>query len=177
MRAPAILGSVVVAAVLATGCQLSEDGASPTCKAARPEPLFLVAQAVPSAELIPCVVSYPGGWSLGTVDVRDGKARLRFDSDRGGRGALTVTLRPECDVAGAIEVPTDEPGTVRYDEMPDVDEGFRGLRTYVFAGGCVTYGFKVSSARAGELVDEGTLAVGFLSRAEVERRIKEGVER
>ncbi|MDQ3898070.1 MAG: hypothetical protein M3326_12670 [Actinomycetota bacterium] len=169
--------SISIAAGLATGCKLSDDGASPACNAARPEPLFLVAQAVPTAALIPCVTGYPGGWRLGTVDVRDGRARIRLDSDRGGRGALTVTLAEGCDVAGAVEVPTDKPGTARYDGMPDVDDGFRGVRSYRFEGGCVTYSFDVGARRAGPLVDEGALAVGFLSRAEVQRRMEKGIPR
>ena len=171
-RTSALAAAAATAALLATGCGLSRDGASPACNAARPEPLFLVAQAVPTAELVPCVIAYPGGWALGGVDVSDGRASIRLDSDRGGSGALTVTLLDGCDVTGTIEVPTDKPGTLRYDAMPDVAKGFRGARSYLFDGGCVTYRFDIESPRAGALVDEGSLAVGFLSRDEVRARME-----
>lgn len=170
----ALIAAIVAAALLPTGCGLSRDGASPACNAVRPEPLFLLAQAVPTAELVPCVIAYPGGWTVGKVDVRDGRAAIRLDSDRGGSGALTVTLVDACDVTGAIEVPTDKPGTVRYDAMPDVAGGFRGVRSYVFDGGCATYRFDIESRRPGVLVDEGAMAVGFLSRDEVRARLERG---
>lgn len=176
MKAIAVLVSITAAAVLAGGLGLSRDGASPTCSAARPEPLFLVSQAVPTADLIPCVTAYPGGWTLGRVDVRAGEASFRLDSDRGGSGALTVVLQPACDVADMVEVPTDKPGTVRFDGMPDVEHGFRGVRAYRFEGGCIVYRFDIEARRAGVLVDEGSLAVGFLSRAEVKTRMEEGIQ-
>ena len=108
---------------------------------------------------------------VGSVDVHNGRASFTLNSDRGGSGALTVTLQASCDVAGAIEVPTDKPGTVRFDAMPTVDRGFEGTRTYRFEGGCVTYRFDIESERAGPLVDEGSLAIGFLTRAEVQARM------
>ena len=174
MRTSLIAG-VAAGLLLATGCGLSRDAASPACNAVRPEPLFLVAQAVPTAELVPCVIAYPGGWTQGPVDVRDGRAAIRLDSDRGGSGALTVTLADACDVTGAIEVPTDKPGTIRYDALPDVAQGFRGVRTYLFEGGCATYRFDIESRRPSVLVDEGAMAVGFLSRDEVRTRMERGV--
>lgn len=162
--------AAVAAAVLSAGCGLTTNTDEPVCTTVRPEALYLAAQAVPSAGMVPCITGYPGGWKLGSVDVRDSRASFTLDSDRGGSGALTVTLRDGCDVAGAIEVPSDKPGTARFDSMPVVDEGFRGVRSYVFDGGCVTYRFDIRAGRAGALVDEGSLAVGFLTKAEVEAR-------
>ena len=37
------------------------------------EPLWLQAQAVPSASLVPCVHDLPVGWSFGSVAVNDGR--------------------------------------------------------------------------------------------------------
>lgn len=37
------------------------------------EPLWLQAQAVPSASLVPCVRDLPIGWSLANVAVNDGR--------------------------------------------------------------------------------------------------------
>lgn len=172
MRARHALAAVAVAvAVLSTGCGATTNTSDPACAAARIEPLYLVSQAVGTAEHIPCVNAYPGGWSLGSLKVRDGRATFTLDSDRGGSKALTVTLQETCDVAGAVEVPSDQPGMARFDQMPDVSAGFRGMRTYRFNGGCVTYRLDVRSPRAGSLVDEASLAVGFLTRTEVHDRM------
>jgi len=172
MRTPFVLAAVTTVAALAgVGCGISTDTSSPVCAAVRAESMYLVTQAVPGAELVPCVTAYPGGWELGSVDVHNGRASFSLDSDRGGSGALKVTVQAVCDVTGAIAVPTDKPGTSRFDQMPDVAGGFRGLRTYQYEGGCTTFRFDIHSERAGALVDEASLAVGFLTRAEVLARM------
>jgi hypothetical protein len=173
MRTRFVIAAVAGAALLGTGCSITTDTSSPVCAAVRAESLYLVTQAVPTAELIPCVTAYPGGWKLGSVDIHDGQASFTLDSDRGGSGALKVSVRATCDVAGAIAVPTDKPGTTRFDQIPTVDDGFRGLRTYQFDGGCTTFRFDIDSERATGLVDEASLAVGFLTRAEVRARMDE----
>lgn len=176
MRTPFVLAAVATVAVFGAGCGITTDTSSPACSAVRAESLYLVTQAVPTAERIPCVTAYPGGWKLGSVDVHDGAASFTLDSDRGGAGAFKVTLRASCDVAGAIEVPTDKPGTVRFDQMPTVDHGFEGVRSYRFEGGCAIFRFDIESERAGPLVDEASLAIGFVTRAEVKARM-DGMER
>lgn len=173
MRRPFVLAAVAATAVFGAGCSITTDTSNPACAAVRAESLYLVTQAVPSAQLIPCITAYPGGWELGTVDIHQGHASFTLDSDRGGSGALKVTVRAECDVAGAIAVPTDKPGTTRFDEIPTVDDGFRGLRTYQYAGGCTTFLFDIDSERASGLVDEASLAIGFLPRADVRARMDE----
>ena len=173
MRTRVLLAALAGAAVFGAGCGVTTDTSSPVCAPVRAESLYLVTQAVPTAELIPCITAYPGGWELGSVDVHQGHASFTLDSDRGGSGALKVTVRARCDVAGAIAVPTDKPGTTRFDQIPTVDDGFRGLRTYQFEGGCTTFQFDIDSDRAAGLVDEASLAVGFLSRADVRARMDE----
>jgi hypothetical protein len=173
MRTRSVLVAVAGAAVFGAGCGMTTDTSSPVCTAVRAESLYLVTQAVPTAQLIPCITAYPGGWDLGSVDVHDGEASFTLNSDRGGSGALKVTVRAACDVAGAIAVPSDKPGTTRFDRIPTVDGGFRGLRSYQYDGGCTTFRFDIDSERAGGLVDEASLAVGFVSRAEVRARMAE----
>ncbi len=171
-----VVAAAVGAGVLATGCGATTNTSDPACAAVRIEPLYLVSQAVSTSDRIPCVNGYPGGWTLGSLKVRDGRASFTLDSDRGGSKALTVTLEEHCDVTGAVEVPSDQPGAARFDQMPNVSAGFRGQRAYRFDGGCVTYRFDIRSERAGALVDEASLAVGFLTRAEVQARM-DGTER
>ncbi|MGH9226960.1 MAG: hypothetical protein ACRD2W_24980 [Acidimicrobiales bacterium] len=137
------------------------------------EPLLLLTPSVPTADRIPCIAALPVGWKIGAVDVRDGHTSFRLDSNGGPTTRLRVVLEKECSVAGATEVPTDEPGTVRWDRLP-TQTGTRMERMYTFEfeGGCVTYRVEPNGANGG-FVDESSLAVGFLSRAEIEARYAE----
>jgi hypothetical protein len=83
---------------------------------------------------------------------------------------VDVTLQRECLVSGATEVPTDVPGTLRYDRTPESTSGLRMARSYTFDGGCVTYEFHFAD-RTDPLVTQASLMVGFLPRAELERRL------
>src|SRR5215217_4686904 len=49
------------------------------------EPLWLMAQSVPSASLVPCVQLLPVGWSVAEVAVNNGRSVITLDHDRGGR--------------------------------------------------------------------------------------------
>ena len=56
------------------------------------EPLWLEAQSVPSASLVPCVRALPEGWSFGAANVRNGWSKWTLDHDRLGKPALSVRL-------------------------------------------------------------------------------------
>ena len=158
--------------ILGTACGPPvEDVRAPACSDPRPESLMLVAQSVPTASRIPCIVSYPAGWRLGAVDVRRGQSSFRLNAGVNGLRNLQVTLRDECDVAGATPVPTDEPGLDRYDRLP-TEGGDRMVRTYAFAGGCVTYDFHFQNVKPA-VIDEASMAIGFLTRTEVTSRFYE----
>jgi hypothetical protein len=172
-RRLACAGALVAAvAFVATGCTTVRNNAAPVCAAKYSNALALVAQAVPTADRIPCIASYPAGWNLGTVHIRKERASFALDNDRGGISALRVNLERSCDVTGATQVPTDEPGTLRYARMDSVDAGLRGVRFYVFPGGCVTYQFRFKQ-RGQALVNEASVAVGFVTRSQVDDRVRE----
>jgi hypothetical protein len=78
------------------------------------EPLWLMAQAVPSASLVPCVPLLPVGWTLADVKVQDGRARISFDTDRAGAAAVVVELTASCDLAGAVELSSEQRTARRY---------------------------------------------------------------
>src|SRR5207342_2649530 len=84
-------------------------------------PMWLQAQAVPSASLLPCTGTLPAGWSLARANVHRGEASLTFDHDRAGESALVARLRARCDVGGAVQVPAADPTWYE-----------------VFPGGCLT---------------------------------------
>jgi hypothetical protein len=168
---PLAASAVAVAVVVGGGCAAVRTAAAPTCSARFTPGLVLAAQAVPTADSVPCIAGYPAGWSLGTVHVRNGQASFTLDSDRAGNDALQVVLEASCDVEGATKVPSDVAGAIRYERILSVDGGFRAVRSYRFSGACVTYRFHFA-ARGQALVNEASLAVGFQSRAELDARLR-----
>ena len=78
------------------------------------EPLWLQAQAVPSASQVPCVRDLPVGWTLAEVAVNDGRSVLTLNHDRAGDAALVVRLTASCDPGGAVEGPSQTKGVRRY---------------------------------------------------------------
>ena len=108
--------------------------------------MILAAQAVPSAAVLPCLAALPSGWQLGGVDISSGKASFWLDSDRAGERSATITLAAACDTAGARQIPSDQPGTQRFERPLSLVPQFSGERFYTFPGGCVTYEFRFARA-------------------------------
>jgi tRNA A-37 threonylcarbamoyl transferase component Bud32 len=150
----------------------SAVGKEPACPDPEPESdaLILEAQSVPSATLLPCVNldELPAGWTFSGLDVSDGRSRLFLDSDRAGFRAVNIDLVAGCDVAGATEVPTDEPGTKRYERALPRDDRYVGTRYYVFDGGCAIYRFDLTGPGRAGLAEEASVAMSFMSREEGE---------
>jgi hypothetical protein len=138
--AVAVLGSTAVAVVVSAQAFFpAEDvGANPPL-CGTGHATILAAQAVPSAARLPCVTALPSGWQVGGVDIVSGHVRFWLDSDPIGTQAVTVTLAAACDVSGARQVPSDEPGTRRFDRAVRPGDQFASLRYYTFPGGCVSY--------------------------------------
>jgi len=86
------------------------------------EPLWLQAQAVPSASQVPCVRSLPVGWTLANVAVNDGRSVLTLNHDRAGKRALVVRLTAACDPGGAVEGPSPTEG-VRHSQRIESSAG------------------------------------------------------
>jgi tRNA A-37 threonylcarbamoyl transferase component Bud32 len=151
---------------------LGVDG-TPTCGTG--SLMILSAQSVPSARHVPCIASLPAGWGVGGVQIDDERARFWLDSDVAGDRAVEVTLLPpdQCSVRGATQVPSDEVGTRRYERVARLRPSLRSTRTYVFAGGCVTYAFAFDVALPGALFADADSAIAFVPRrtlvAEVRR--------
>lgn len=165
---------VAVASLLATGagCGRVRAEAAPTCVPKGADTLVLLAQAVPRATKIPCIASYPAGWHYASMSVSDGEARFTLDSDRAGISAVKVHLQPSCDLTGATEIPSDEPGTRRFERIISVVDDFKAVRSYTFPDGCITYRFDFDrQGRA--LVNEVSVAIGFIDRAAIDALVRE----
>ena len=127
------------------------------------EPLWLEAQSVPSASLVPCVRALPEGWSFGAANVRNGWSKFTLDHDRVGKPALVIRLTATCDTTGATQATPDQPGTQRYERTEPGQAGPPTSWHTVFTGGCVTTELRSSSGDA-SLIDEASSAIGFTSR-------------
>jgi membrane-associated phospholipid phosphatase/tRNA A-37 threonylcarbamoyl transferase component Bud32 len=127
--------------------------------------MILAAQAVPSAALVPCVAALPSGWHARGADIASGHARFWLDSDQAGIQAVTITLTATCDTSGAQQIPSDQPGTKRFERPLSLRPRFQDLRFYTFPGGCATYAFSFAPGQSPLLAIPVDGAVGFVPRA------------
>jgi hypothetical protein len=81
-------------------------------------------------------------------------------------------LTRRCDVSAAIEVPSDEPDTQRFERIDTLRNRYSGFRYYRFDGGCATYRFDFSEEGRTSLAEEVTVALGFQSREAVNSALK-----
>lgn len=172
-RAGSALLLVLVAAVL-PACG-NTGLVQPDCDGDDPDTLVLMAQAVPTAELVPCLGGLPAGWEFGTLEARQDRVQLVLNSDRGGEHALTVTLRAGCVRGEAKRVPSDEAGARRYELVRRL-RPYSGVRYYQFRGGCVVYDFELETDRSSALLNEASIMVNFVTRDELQRRVVEQSE-
>jgi membrane-associated phospholipid phosphatase/tRNA A-37 threonylcarbamoyl transferase component Bud32 len=133
------------------------------------EALWLMAQAVPSAGAVPCVQLEPDGWSLNDVKAGSGFASIVFDIESPFQAAaVTVELLPSCDLTGATEVSSDQPGARRYIRIDRAATPDRVTRSYAFPGGCITERF-VSGQSPERLASEASSIFGFVTREQLAR--------
>ncbi len=140
------------------------------------EPMWLQAQAVPTAQLVPCVTSLPVGWSFGHLTVNNGRSTITVNHDRAGSKAIDLRFAESCDVTGAREVTADVPGARRFERGP-VDGTHNILTWYeVFPGGCATVRLSSRNAAPEVLKDvtaQASRVIGFVPRADLARALDE----
>jgi hypothetical protein len=137
------------------------------------EPQWLLAQSVPSASLVPCVQLLPAGWTVAEVAVNNGRSLITLHHDRTGTQAMVVKLTASCDLTGATEVTSEQPGARRYVLMDRTASGFSATRAHVFPGGCVTQRLTVPAATGQRLTAETSSAIGFTTRQELRQELAE----
>jgi hypothetical protein len=131
----------------------------------RREPQWLMAQSVPSASLVPRAQLLPVGWTLADVRVEDGRARITFDHDRAGTGAVVVQLAASCDPSGAVA--SQQPGARRYQRVERLTGGFTAIYYDRFPGGCVTSRMHSTTDTNGAFASEAPRLLGFTTRTEL----------
>jgi tRNA A-37 threonylcarbamoyl transferase component Bud32 len=138
------------------------------------EPLWLMAQSVPSASLVPCVRALPVGWSVANVAVNNGRSVLTLDHDRAGDAALVVRLTAACDPSGAVAAPPQLAG-VRHLQRTESRTGGEFAATWYdqFPGGCVTSRLHLTTDPNGEFAAQAPQVLGFTSRAALQQALSQ----
>jgi tRNA A-37 threonylcarbamoyl transferase component Bud32 len=129
------------------------------------EPLWLQAQAVPSASMVPCVRYLPVGWSVAEVAVNNGRSLITLDHDRAGNAALVVRLTAACDPNGAVEGPSATTGVRHYQRIESPTGQFTATWYDQFPGGCVTSRLHLTTDPNGEFAGQAPQVLDFTSRA------------
>lgn len=138
-------------------------------------PLWLTAQAVPSASLLPCVLTLPAGWRLTAVTADRGGSRYSFGNDRAGADALVATLGASCDVAGATEVDAADGRVRRFQRVPSAT-GFDASWHDTFPGGCLSVRLHPDTAESdvnAQVAGEAPLILGYISRPDLGRALRD----
>jgi tRNA A-37 threonylcarbamoyl transferase component Bud32/membrane-associated phospholipid phosphatase len=144
----------------------------------QPEPLWLMAQSVPSASMVPCVSSLPAGWRV--VNISEGPlpsaARngwSMFTLRKYLDGALVVRLSASCDTTGADPRPSDQPGAQRYERTGQGTSGRAATWYTVFPGGCVTAQLDWTSAADAGLATEASSIIDFTTRQALQQTLEQ----
>jgi hypothetical protein len=133
--------------------------------------LVLVAQAVPTATLLPCINGPPEGWTFSSFEARSGRVDVWFDSDRAGMRALDVTLVAACRVQGTAE-PSDELQAPDLRVKLDVrGDRVSGTRYYPFPGGCLMERFDFPIVGDTVLLTDTAIMIDLMPRAKLAARL------
>jgi tRNA A-37 threonylcarbamoyl transferase component Bud32 len=135
------------------------------------EPLWLLAQSVPSASLVPCVEARLPGWTVANVAVNDGRSVITLDHDRAGAAAIVMRMAAACDPAGAVKTPAPEPGVRRFVRMEHLAGAFTETWYDQFPGGCVTYRLHSTTDPTGQVADEAPQVLGFTTREQLRQAL------
>ena len=168
---PAVFGVVLLPAPSNPAAHAPDCGTGHT--------MILAAQAVPSAAFLPCIAALPPGWTAAGAEIASGQASFVLDSGSiavpggvqfvlGPSGQLqtvTITLTATCDLAGARQVPSGQPGIRRFERPPSLGPGYSDVRYDVFPGGCVTYRFVLGPGASPVLATTVGSAVAFIPRS------------
>jgi membrane-associated phospholipid phosphatase/tRNA A-37 threonylcarbamoyl transferase component Bud32 len=186
-RVGLLLAVVPVAALLIPAARLAVENNDQTTTllnltsldcAADLEPLWLQAQSVPSASLVPCVPSLPAGWRFVNLpeETRPSAARngwSMFTLRKYLVGSLVVRLSATCDTTGAVQRPSDQPGAQRYERTGQGLSGRAATWYTVFSGGCVTEQLDWTSAADAGFATEARSILDFTTRQALQQALEQ----
>jgi tRNA A-37 threonylcarbamoyl transferase component Bud32 len=137
-----------------------------------PEPLWLEAQSVPSASLVPCLGPLPNGWEVTRMTVNDGRSVITL-YDRLGLGTVVVWLTADCDVRGASLVPPAQPEVRRYLRTEGLAPQYSATRFEVFPGGCVTTSLTAPPVHQERVTSQAGALLGLTSRQTLQQMLEQ----
>jgi membrane-associated phospholipid phosphatase/tRNA A-37 threonylcarbamoyl transferase component Bud32 len=137
------------------------------------EPLWLLAQSVPSSSRVVCVQSLPAGWTLGHVRVVDGESVVTFDHDRAGERALVARLTAGCTPDGADEITSDQPGVRSYQRVTTSAARSTTDRFDVFPGGCLATRLLAPAGQQIRLTADIPRLLGFTGRTTLDEVLEQ----
>jgi hypothetical protein len=133
-----------------------------------PEPLWLLAQSVPSASLVPCVRTLPAGWTVATAKAKNGLSEFTLAHDPDSQ-AVVIRLTAACTTSGAAQRPSGQPGVRRY-ERPDATGSGQIIWYTVFTGGCVTAQLHPAGNTA-VFADQASSVLGLTTRRSLQQAL------
>ncbi len=136
------------------------------------EPLWLQAQSVPSASLVPCVELLPG-WTVAGANARNGWSSFTLNHDRADVRAVVVRLTAACDPAGATELPSRQTGVRHYERTERLPGRFMATWYDRFPGGCVTSRLQSTTDIEGKFATEASFVLGFATRQALRQALEE----
>ena len=80
---------------------------------------------------------------------------------------MTITLTATCNLAGARQIPSGQPGMRRFERPPSLVPRYSDVRYYTFPGGCATYRFVLAPGASPALATAVESAVAFMPRSEL----------
>ena len=139
------------------------------------EPLWLQAQAVPTASQVPCLNHpLPVGWELKLLAVNAGRSVITIGHDRAGPQAVEITLTATCDPTGATAVGSPAPGVERSQRLDQLTGSvFAAVWFDRFQGGCITYRLHSTRDPEGRFAAELPAVVGLVSRGSLDQALQE----
>lgn len=133
-------------ALVAASCATHHGFARDEIRCGQRSPFLLMAQAIPTAEAVPCLHQLPTGVTLEETTIRDGHVQLDFRSDRYGRSAATLTFEAICRLDAAVTIPA--------------------------SGGCLSWDFSPDLPR--DVATELQAQVGLVSREQIQADVRDG---
>jgi len=127
--------------------------------------MILAAQAVPSAAFLPCIAALPSGWTAADPEIASGQASFVLNSGQPGLQTVTITLTATCNISGAQQIPSDQPGMRRFERPLSLVPAYSGVRYYTFPGGCATYQFAFAPGASPALATAVDSVVAFMPRS------------
>jgi tRNA A-37 threonylcarbamoyl transferase component Bud32 len=144
------------------------DVDSVSCAASQElEPLWIEAQSVQTAALVPCIASLPVGWSLGGAYANSGRSSFTVNHDRAGKATLEVTLTKRCDLRGTTELGPDVDGARRFGRPATAGATLDQTWVEVFPGGCTTTRLRSRSPQPevnAEVSRQAPTVIGYVTR-------------